>query len=128
MSNNCIYLLSGATGFLGSNIYLQLQEKGCKVRALVLPSDKSVKFIPKDVEVVIGDLCDEASLAHFFTTPEGHIYVIAHCTSMVTMNPTVSAKVMAVNVTGIRDVITKVLVHPECEKMVYVSNISAIPE
>ena len=58
MNNNRIYLLTGAAGFLGSNICLQLLEKGCKVRALVLPNDKSVKFIPKEVEVVIGDLCD----------------------------------------------------------------------
>ena len=61
MNDNRVYLLTGAAGFLGSNICLQLLEKGCKVRALVLPNDKSVKFIPKDVEVVIGDLTDEAA-------------------------------------------------------------------
>ena len=49
MTDNRYYLLTGAAGFLGSNICLQLLEKGCKVRALVLPNDKSVKFIPKSV-------------------------------------------------------------------------------
>ena len=48
--NNRIYLLTGAAGFLGSNICLQLLEAGCRVRALVLPNDKSVKFIPKEVD------------------------------------------------------------------------------
>ena len=33
--NERIYLLTGAAGFLGSNICLQLLEKGCKVRALI---------------------------------------------------------------------------------------------
>lgn len=33
--------------------------------SLVLPNDKSVKYIPEAVEVVIGDLCDEASLEPF---------------------------------------------------------------
>ena len=56
--NDRIYLLTGAAGFLGSNICLQLLEAGCKVRALVLRGDKTVKYIPKEVEVVIGDLCD----------------------------------------------------------------------
>ncbi|MBQ8354846.1 MAG: winged helix-turn-helix domain-containing protein [Oscillospiraceae bacterium] len=48
MNNDRYYLLTGAAGFLGTNICMQLLEAGCKVRALVLPNDKSVKFIPTD--------------------------------------------------------------------------------
>ena len=123
-----IYLVTGAAGFLGSNICLQLLEKGCKVRALVLPNDKSVKYIPKEVEVVLGDLTDLNSLNAFFAIPEGMRSVIIHCASMVTVDPTFSDKLMDVNVTGTRNIITKVLNHPECEKMVYVSSTGAIPE
>lgn len=126
--NDRIYLLTGAAGFLGSNICAQLLAEGKKVRALVLPNDKSVKFIPKEVEVVIGDLTDEASLEPFFAVPDGYTSVIIHCASMVTVDPTFSDKLMAVNVTGTRNIITKTLAHPECEKMVYVSSTGAIPE
>ena len=128
MNNERYYLLTGAAGFLGTNICMQLLENGCKVRALVLPNDKSVKFIPKEVEVVLGDLTDAASLEPFFTVPEGCTSVIIHCASMVTVNPNYSEKLMAVNVGGTRNIITKVLNHPECEKMVYVSSTGAIPE
>ena len=128
MDNNRYYLLTGAAGFLGSNICAQLLAEGKKVRALVLPNDKSVKFIPKDVEIIIGDLCDEASLEPFFTVPEGCTSVIIHCASMVTVDPGYSEKLMAVNVGGTRNIISKVLAHPECEKMVYVSSTGAIPE
>ena len=128
MNNERYYLLTGAAGFLGTNICMQLLEAGCKVRALVLPNDKSVKFIPEKVEVVLGDLTDAASLEPFFTVPEGCTSVIIHCASMVTVNPNYSEKLMAVNVTGTRNIITKVLNHPECEKMVYVSSTGAIPE
>ena len=128
MNNERYYLLTGAAGFLGTNICMQLLEKGCKVRALVLPNDKSVKFIPKEVEVVLGDLTDAPSLEPFFTVPEGCTSVIIHCASMVTVNPNYSEKLMAVNVGGTRNIITKVLNHPECEKMVYVSSTGAIPE
>ena len=128
MLENRIYLVTGAAGFLGSNICLQLLEAGCKVRALVLPGDKSVKYIPEAVEVVLGDLTDIGSLDAFFTVPEGMTSVIIHCASMVTVNPNYSEKLMAVNVGGTRNIITKVLNHPECEKMVYVSSTGAIPE
>lgn len=123
-----IYLVTGAAGFLGSNICAQLLEKGEKVRALVLPNDKSIKFIPKEVEICLGDLCDEASLEEFFTIPKGDHSVIIHCASMVTVDPTYSEKLMAVNVSGTRNIITKCLAHPECLKMVYVSSTGAIPE
>ena len=128
MNNNRYYLLTGAAGFLGTNICMQLLEAGCKVRALVLPNDKSVKYIPDQVEVVLGDLTDAPSLEPFFTVPEGATSVVNHCASMVTVNPNYSEKLMAVNVGGTRNIITKVLNHPECEKMVYVSSTGAIPE
>jgi len=128
MNHERYYLLTGAAGFLGTNICMQLLEKGCKVRALVLPNDKSVKYIPEQVEVVLGDLTDAPSLEPFFTVPEGCTSVIIHCASMVTVNPNYSEKLMAVNVGGTRNIITKVLNHPECEKMVYVSSTGAIPE
>lgn len=128
MNQNRYYLLTGAAGFLGTNICMQLLEAGCKVRALVLPNDKSVKFIPEQVEVVLGDLTDAPSLEPFFTIPEGCTSVVIHCASMVTVNPNYSEKLMAVNVGGTRNIITKVLNHPECEKMVYVSSTGAIPE
>lgn len=51
-----------------------------------------------------------------------------HCASMVTVDPAYSEKLMAVNVGSTRNIITKVLSHPECEKMVYVSSTGAIPE
>ena len=126
--NERYYLLTGAAGFLGTNICMQLLEAGCKVRALVLPNDKSVKYIPAEVEVVLGDLTDADSLEPFFSVPEGASSVIIHCASMVTVNPNYSEKLMAVNVGGTRNIITKVLNHPECEKMVYVSSTGAIPE
>ena len=128
MNNNRYYLLTGAAGFLGTNICMQLLEADCKVRALVLPNDKSVKFIPEQVEVVLGDLTDASSLEAFFTVPDGCTSVVIHCASMVTVNPNYSEKLMAVNVGGTRNIITKVLNHPECEKMVYVSSTGAIPE
>ena len=106
MNNNRYYLLTGAAGFLGTNICMQLLDAGCKVRALVLRGDKSVKYIPREAEVVLGDLTDAASLEPFFTVPEGCTSVVIHCASMVTVNPNYSEKLMEVNVGGTRNIIT----------------------
>ena len=128
MHKNRIYLLTGAAGFLGSNICLQLLEQGEKVRALVLTNDKSAKYIPNDVEIIYGDLTDEESLEPFFSIPEGMTSVVIHCASMVTVDPNYSERLMDVNVGGTRNIITKCLQHKECEKLVYVSSTGAIPE
>lgn len=123
-----LYLVTGAAGFLGSNVCKQLLEKGEKVRALVLPNDKSAKFIPEEVEICYGDLCDAESVDKFFTVPEGVETFCIHCASMVTVDPVYSEKLMAVNVGGTRNILTACLAHKECKKLVYVSSTGAIPE
>lgn len=125
---NTLYLLTGAAGFLGSSVCRQLLERGDKVRAFVLTGDKSVKYIPKEVEICEGDLCDPAAVDRFFTIPEGMESITIHCASMVTVNPDFNQKLIDVNVGGTQNIITACLNHPECKKLVYVSSTGAIPE
>ena len=123
-----IYLVTGAAGFLGSNVCAQLLERGEKVRAFVLEGDKSAKYIPSEVEIFYGDLCDKESLKDFFTVEDGDETVCIHVASMVTVNPNYRKIVLDVNVGGTENIIDMCLEHPECRKMVYVSSTGAIPE
>lgn len=125
---NLIYLVTGAAGFLGSNVCRQLLDRGDTVRALVLPNDRAIQYVPKEVEVCKGDLCDIKSLEQFFTIPEGMNSIVIHCASMVTVNPDFSRKLMDINVGGTQNIIEKCLEHKECLKLVYVSSTGAIPE
>lgn len=125
---NTLYLLTGAAGFLGSSVCSQLLERGDKVRAFVLPGDKSVKYIPKEVELCEGDLCEAAAVGRFFTIPAGMESIVIHCASMVTVNPDFNQKLVDVNVGGTQNIIAACLNHPECKKLVYVSSTGAIPE
>ncbi|MBQ6992908.1 MAG: NAD-dependent epimerase/dehydratase family protein [Lachnospiraceae bacterium] len=126
--SNTMYLVTGAAGFLGGTICRQLVDRGEKVRAFVLPNDKAMKFVPKEAEIVEGDLCDMESLRRFFTVPEGTETIVLHIASIVTVSPEYNQKVMDVNVGGTKNIIELCLEHKECKKLVYCSSTGAIPE
>lgn len=123
-----IYLVTGATGFLGGTVCRQLIARGDTVRALALPGDKAIQYVPSEAVVYEGDLCDTAALQKFFTVPEGVETIVLHCASIVTVNPDYNQKVMDVNVGGTQNIIDLCLSHTECKKLVYVSSTGAIPE
>ncbi|MBR2072911.1 MAG: NAD-dependent epimerase/dehydratase family protein [Alistipes sp.] len=125
---NVVYLVTGAAGFLGSNICAQLLERGERVRAFVLEGDKAAQYLPKEVEIVYGNLCDKTSLKSFFTVDEGVATVCIHVASMVTVNPYYRKALLDVNVGGTANIIDLCLEHTECQKLVYVSSTGAIPE
>ncbi len=126
--NKTIYLVTGAAGFLGGTICRKLIERGDKVRAFVLPGDKAEKYVPKEAEIIEGDLTDFASLEKFFNIPEGFESVVLHIASIVTVNPDYNQKVIDVNVGGTKNIIELCKKHPECKKLVYCSSTGAIPE
>lgn len=125
--NNRTYLVTGAAGFLGGTVCRQLVARGEQVRAFVLPNDKAMKFVPKQCEIVEGDLCDMASLEELFkVSPEREIIVL-HIASIVTVNPEYNAKVMEVNVQGTQNIIDLCKKY-NASKLVYCSSTGAIPE
>lgn len=126
--SNTLYLVTGAAGFLGSNVCRQLLDRGNQVRAFILPNDPAIRYIPKEVEIVTGDLCDLESLEPFFSVQEGVKTIVLHVASMVTVNADFNQKLLDVNVGGTKNIITKCLEHKECKKLVYVSSTGAIPE
>ena len=100
-----IYLVTGATGFLGSHVVQRLLAQGKRVRALVLPGDKTVASLPESVDIVPGDVTDMDSLRRFFAhTPDESLYVI-HCASIITMAWEVEERVHRINVGGTRNII-----------------------
>ena len=55
-------LVTGATGHLGNVLVRELVEKGKKVRALILPTEKSASIDGLNVEKVEGNVLDRSSL------------------------------------------------------------------
>lgn len=125
---NTIYLVTGAAGFLGSTICRQLAAQQKNIRAFVLPNDKAAKFLPKEVEIIEGDLCDPKSLEKFFDVPKAMKKIVLHIASIVTVNPLFNQKVMDVNVNGTQNVIDFCLKDKANIRLVYCSSTGAIPE
>lgn len=123
-----LYLVTGAAGFLGSTICRQLVERGDKVRAFVLPNDKSVKYLPEEVELCKGDICNMDDVKKFFEVPEGTETICLHIASIVTVSPDYNPVVMNVNVGGTKNIVRMCIKHEECKKLVYCSSTGAIPE
>ncbi|MCL1941115.1 MAG: NAD-dependent epimerase/dehydratase family protein [Synergistaceae bacterium] len=124
---NTIYLLTGAAGFLGSNVSRALIKQGKTVRTLVLPGDPAAPHVPREAEVIQGNLLDVGSLEKFFSAGSGTDIVVLHCASLVTVSDEFSQKLYDINVGGTRNILDKCLEH-RVKKLVYVSSTSTIPE
>ena len=122
MANKRTYLVTGAAGYLGSEVCRQLLEQNESVRAFVLPNDPAIQYIPKDVEIVEGDLRDKASLETFFHVDADTETVVLHCASIVALGMEMPKIVMDINVGGTQNIIDLCLEHKECKKLVYVGS------
>jgi nucleoside-diphosphate-sugar epimerase len=58
-----VALVTGATGLIGSHIVDRLLADGWSVRALVRADTRARAALPRDVEIALGDVLDEASFA-----------------------------------------------------------------
>ena len=124
---NTLYLLTGAAGYLGSNISRSLIAGNKAVRALVLKGDPAIKQVPAEVQVIQGDIVDPYSVREFFDVDSGTEIIVIHCASMVTVSSELSEKLYAVNVTGTKNIIDACIKH-KVKKLVYISSTGAIPE
>ncbi len=120
-------MVTGAAGFLGSTVCRQLVEQGERVRAFVLAGDKSAQYLPKEVEIVYGNLCNKNDLEQFFDIEQDVEIVVLHIASIVTVNPDYSQKVMDVNVGGTENIVEMCKKY-NVSKLVYCSSTGAIPE
>lgn len=127
-NKNTTYLVTSAAGFMGGIVCRKLLERGDTVRAFVLKGDPAIQYVPRECEIVEGDVCDIESLEEFFTVPAGTETICLHIASLVSVDPEYDRKLMDVNVGGCRNIVEMCLAHPECRKLVYVSSTGAIPE
>jgi len=74
-----LYLITGATGLLGSHLAEQLRSRGERVRALVRPGSDTSYLTSIGVELVTGDLCDPTTIPAAVHGAD----VVLHCAAKV---------------------------------------------
>lgn len=117
-------LITGATGFLGAELTLQLIRKGIKVRAL----KREGSTIPAQLanESLIAwhnaDINDLASLEEAF---EG-ITQVYHCAALVSFNPADKYKMIRVNIEGTSNVVNLCVQYGA--RLLHVSSVAALGE
>jgi nucleoside-diphosphate-sugar epimerase len=111
-----VYLVTGATGFLGNRIVKMLLEEGKRVRVFVrqdYPDDR--------VEVVKGDLMDSESIRNAIKGSD----VVFHTASFISWNPNDTDKLNRVNIEA-NKVIIAACKEFKVSKLIYTSSIDAV--
>lgn len=105
-----VYIITGASGFLGNNIVRKLaQNKQNEIRALVLPGDNSNSLNGMRCEFYEGDVTKKESLNAVFEVPENTELYVIHCAAVVYIKSKYNPNVFEVNVNGTKNVVEKVL-------------------
>ena len=120
------YLITGATGFLGSAVVQLLLAHGCRVFALVMNNDPLIHTLPKNVTVFWGDLTDRDSLRDFFAAG-GDNFCVLHCGGLISIASKPDEALYAVNVQGTQNIID-LSREFGAGRLIYVSSVHAIPE
>jgi len=117
-------LVTGATGFLGSELVRQLTGQGKKVRAIkretsAIPSILAANTL---IEWVIADINDLASLEDIFED----ITQVYHCAALVSFNPKDKTKLLKVNIEGTSNIANLCVAYHA--RLLHVSSIAALGE
>jgi dihydroflavonol-4-reductase len=114
-------LVTGATGFIGSNVARALLEHGFKVRALVRPQSDRRNLEGLEVELAIGDVRDRDSIRKAMEGCE----LVFHVAALYSFWVRPRRLIYEINVEGTRNVLQAAL-EEGVERVVYTSSVAAL--
>jgi dihydroflavonol-4-reductase len=114
-------LVTGAAGFIGSNVVRELMDEGVEVKAMVLPGEDTRNLAGLPVERVEGDILDPSSLDRALAGCD----TLFHLAALYSIFVKDRAKFYEVNLQGSRNMLWAAS-KSEVEKVVYTSSIAAL--
>jgi len=115
-----LLLVTGASGFVGSAIAIAARKAGYRVRVLVRRSSPRTNIQPND-EVVIGDICDRASLAQALRG----VRYLAHAAADYRLWSPSPSEIIRTNLEGTRYLMEEAL-RAGVERIVYTSTVATL--
>ena len=97
-----LWLVTGATGHVGTILVSVLQQRGEHVRALVRPNSSLPAH--SNVEICEGDIRDRESLKPFFDRGDYDYVSLVHCAALITIASKHNPEVWNINVHGTNNV------------------------
>ncbi len=120
-----LYLITGATGHVGTMLTAELLRRREHIRALVLPGRG--KNLPDGVEAAEGNITEASSLVPFFDRTGYDRVTLIHCAALITVASGLNPQVWNINVNGTKNIMEQAAA-AGVERVVYVSSVHAIPE
>ena len=120
-----LWLVTGATGHVGTILVSVLQQRGEHVRALVRPNSNIVAH--SNVEIYEGDIRNRESLIPFFDRGDYDYVSLVHCAALITIASKHNPEVWNINVHGTNNVMSLAR-DTGGDRIDYVSSVHAIPE
>lgn len=112
--------VTGATGHLGNILVKQLEDKGVRVRVVVLPGTSKDALIGTKAEIVEADITKPAQLKQAFVGTD----TVFHAAGLIDLGKDALHRLRAVNVEGTRNVLLAAR-NQGVKRIVYTSSIHA---
>ncbi len=122
-----IYIITGATGFLGNNIIRKLEKNvDSEIRAFVLNGESIKSLENLKCKIYYGDVTKKETLSLIFENIDDKEVFVIHCAAVVYIKAKYNPLVYNVNVNGTKNIVNKVI--ESKAKLIYINSVHAIPE
>ncbi|MDI9629247.1 MAG: NAD-dependent epimerase/dehydratase family protein [Acidobacteriota bacterium] len=122
-----LWIVTGASGFLGNTLVRALLERQQRVRACIAEPELPASLAGLDCEITRLDLTDLASVAAAFAHSSATPAFVVHCAGIVSTAAKASPMLHRVNVDGTASVIVACR-SAGVNRMAFISSVHAIPE
>ncbi len=119
-----LYLITGASGLVGTNLIRALDQKGNKIIALINKSPLHYKS--SNIEEIAANVCDFTKMEEIFKKYDTKEKICIHAAGIITIKSKKDENVYNVNVNGTKNIIDLCLKYDY--KLIYVSSVHAIAE
>ncbi len=114
-------LVTGATGYLGSELVRELRARDRQVRALVRSEAATARLASLGIETVRGDVTEQSTLPEALAD----VHTVFHMAGVVGHRAEDDDRLQEVNVTGARNVLIAAM-HAKVERVVFTSSVAAV--